>query len=128
MADSGTQPQAGPPHTSSTPLGVLAAAVQEVAGQTVVLGFVDQGYTSEAPATAVAAHGITLEVITLPKAKRASCCCRGAGSSSAPSRGPRSRRLAEDYERLPETVAGLHFVAFACLMLHRLVTLAAQSP
>src|SRR5215208_7115516 len=26
----------------------------------------------------------------------------------------------------PETVAGLHFVAFACLMLHRLLTVAAQ--
>ena len=38
------------------------------------------------------------------------------------------RRLAKDYERLPETVAGLHFVAFACLLLHRLITLAAQSP
>jgi hypothetical protein len=31
----------------------------------------------------------------------------------------RFRRLAKDYERLPETVAGLHFAAFACLMLHR---------
>ena len=30
----------------------------------------------------------------------------------------RCRRLARDYERLPETLAGLHFVAFACLMLH----------
>ena len=40
----------------------------------------------------------------------------------------RFRRLAKDYERLPETVAGLHFVAFACLMLHRLLTVAAQSP
>ena len=40
----------------------------------------------------------------------------------------RFRRLAKDYERLPETVAGLHFVAFACLMLHRLITVAAQSP
>jgi hypothetical protein len=29
---------------------------------------------------------------------------------------------------LPATVAGLHFVAFACLMLHRLLTVAAQSP
>ncbi|MDP9370016.1 MAG: IS5/IS1182 family transposase, partial [Chloroflexota bacterium] len=38
------------------------------------------------------------------------------------------RRLARDYERLPNTVAGLHFVAFACLMLHRLVTVVAQSP
>ena len=33
----------------------------------------------------------------------------------------RSRRLIKDYERLPETVAGLHFVAFACLMLARAV-------
>ena len=31
------------------------------------------------------------------------------------------RRLASDYERLPETVAGLHFVAFAGLMLHRVM-------
>ena len=29
----------------------------------------------------------------------------------------RFRRLVRDYERLPETVRGLHFVAFACLML-----------
>ena len=33
----------------------------------------------------------------------------------------RFRRLAKDYERLPKTVAGLHFVAFACLMLNRAV-------
>jgi transposase len=31
----------------------------------------------------------------------------------------RCRRLALDYERLPETLAGLHFVAFAMLMLTR---------
>ncbi|MSS71487.1 MAG: IS5/IS1182 family transposase, partial [Candidatus Latescibacteria bacterium] len=29
----------------------------------------------------------------------------------------RFRRLAKDYERLPETVAGLYFVVFAILML-----------
>ncbi len=33
----------------------------------------------------------------------------------------RCRRLARDYERLPKTVAGLHFVAFAVLMLHRVI-------
>lgn len=33
----------------------------------------------------------------------------------------RFRRLARDYERLPETVRGLHFVAIACLMLHRVM-------
>jgi hypothetical protein len=25
------------------------------------------------------------------------------------------------YERLPNVLAGLHFIAFACLMLHRLI-------
>ena len=40
----------------------------------------------------------------------------------------RFRRLARDYERLPETVAGLHFLAFACLLLHRFIPLLAESP
>jgi len=40
----------------------------------------------------------------------------------------RFRRLTRDYERLPETVAGLHFVAIACVMVHRLVMSIAQSP
>ena len=29
------------------------------------------------------------------------------------------QRLVKDYERLPATVAGMHFVAFACLFLTR---------
>ena len=39
----------------------------------------------------------------------------------------RFRRLARDYERLPETLAGLHFLAFAFLMLARIAALVAQS-
>ena len=35
----------------------------------------------------------------------------------------RFRRLVRDYERLPETLAGLHFVAFAMLLAQRLVEL-----
>jgi transposase len=31
----------------------------------------------------------------------------------------RFRRLARDYERLATTLAGLHLVVFACLMLHQ---------
>ena len=34
----------------------------------------------------------------------------------------RFRRLAKDYERLPKTMTGLHFMAFACFMLNRAVT------
>ena len=40
----------------------------------------------------------------------------------------RSRRFARDYERLPATLAGLYFVAFACLMLARIAKLIAESP
>ena len=38
----------------------------------------------------------------------------------------RFRRLARDYERLPETLAGLHFLAFTILMLRRFVELMAH--
>ena len=38
-------------------------------------------------------------------------------------RAARFRRLARDYERLAETLAGWHFVAFAILMLKRFVEL-----
>jgi hypothetical protein len=36
--------------------------------------------------------------------------------------------LAKVYARLPEVVAGLHFVAFVTLTVHRLVTVVARSP
>jgi len=39
----------------------------------------------------------------------------------------RFRRLARDYERLLETLVGLHFVAFAILPAHRFVTCMVQS-
>jgi len=32
----------------------------------------------------------------------------------------RFRRLARDYERLSKTLAGLHLLAFACILLRRL--------
>jgi transposase len=41
--------------------------------------------------------------------------------------GARFRHLARDYERLPDTLAGLHFLAFAILMLRRFVQLLLQS-
>lgn len=40
----------------------------------------------------------------------------------------RFRRLVRDYERLPGTVAGLHVIAFACLMLHRAVLILGIGP
>jgi transposase len=110
-------------------VGILAAAVQAATGDAVEVAFVDEGYTGDEPVTQAAAHGIRLEVIKLPTAKH--------GFVLLPRRwvvertfawAARFRRLARDYERLPETFAGLHFVAFACLMLHRMIAVAAQSP
>jgi transposase len=39
----------------------------------------------------------------------------------------RFRRLARDYERLPETLIGFHFVVFTLLMLGNAVTLLQSS-
>jgi len=98
----------------------LAEAVQQVTGETVELSYMDQGYTGEEAAEAAQEHGIQLEVVKLPGAKR--------GFGLLPRRrvversfawASRFRRLAKDYERLPETLIGLHFVAFVCLMLQR---------
>ncbi len=105
----------------------LAAQVQEATGQSVELAYVDQGYTGEQPAQDAAAHGIRLAVVKLPEAKK--------GFVLLPRRwvversfawATRFRRLARDYERLPETLAGLHFLAFAILMLHRFVDVMAH--
>jgi transposase len=48
----------------------LAQAVQEVTNEHVEVAFVDQNYTGEDPAKAAQEHGITLQVVKLPEAKR----------------------------------------------------------
>ncbi len=103
-------------------VGELMKEVQAATGGEVQLAYVDQGYTGPAPAAAAAARGVALEVVRLPGAKK--------GFVLLPRRWVversiawmrRFRRLARDYERLPETVAGLHFLAFACILLTRAV-------
>lgn len=103
-------------------VGELAEKVQEVTGETVELAFVDQGYTGEAAQQQAKEYGMRLEVVKLAEAKKGFVLLprrwvveRSFGWAS------RFRRLARDYERLPETLAGLHFLAFAILMLKRFV-------
>jgi len=100
----------------------LAQQVQAVTGEAVQVAFVDQGYTGEAAQQQAAAHGLRLEVVKLPDAKH--------GFVLLPRRWvversfgwmARFRRLARDYERLPDTLKGLHFLAFAILMAHRFI-------
>lgn len=110
-------------------VAVLAEAVQAATGHTVEVAFVDQGYTGPAAAQAAAQQGIALTVVKLEQAKR--------GFILLPRRwvversfawATRFRRLAKDYERLPQVVEGLYFLAFLSLMLKRLLVFAAQSP
>jgi transposase len=91
-----------------------AEAVQEATGDSVELASVDQGYTGADAEIAAADEGIDLEVVKLDDAKR--------GFVLLPRRwvversygwAARFRRLARDYERLSETLEGMHYVAFS---------------
>jgi transposase len=98
----------------------LAQTVQQVTGESVELAYVDQGYTGERAAEAAESHGIALGVVKHPEAKKGFVLLpRRWVVERSFSWATRFRRLVKDYERLPETVAALHFVAFACLMLTR---------
>lgn len=96
----------------------LCQQVQQATGHTVKLAWADQGYTGEQPRLEAAEHGIELQVVKLPEAKK--------GFVLLPRRWvversfawlARFRRLSRDFERMPEVLAGLHFVVFAMLML-----------
>lgn len=105
-------------------VGQLCEELQAVTGESVEIAFVDQGYTGERAAEAAAAHGIQLEVVKLPEAKRGFVLLprRWVVERSFGWTG-RFRRLARDYERLAETLKGLHYVAFAILFVKKLVEL-----
>jgi transposase len=98
----------------------LSRQVQEITEKNVQLAWVDQGYTGDRAKADAEAHGISLEVVKLAGSKKGFVLLprrwvveRSFGWKS------RFRRLVRDYERLPEVLAGLHFVVFACLMLTR---------
>jgi transposase len=99
----------------------LAESVQEITGEHIELAYVDQGYTGETAAQAAEKHGLRLEVVKHTEVKR--------GFVLLPRRwvversfawAARFRRLARDYERLAKTLAALHYLAFAILMLANL--------
>lgn len=100
----------------------LAQDVQEVTQHSVEVAFVDEGYTGDDAKADAKEAGIELSVVKLPEAKK--------GFVLLPRRWvversfawtTRFRRLARDFERLPETFRSLHFLAFAILMLQNFV-------
>jgi transposase len=96
----------------------LTAKVQEVTGGNVTIAFVDQGYTGQAAADQAKANGIELEVVKHTEAKKGFVLLprRWVVERSFGWLG-RFRRLARDYERLTETLAGWHWLAFLGILL-----------
>ena len=100
----------------------LAAEVQEATGENVEVAFVDQGYTGEQAKQDAEKAGIDLIVVKVEEAKKGFVLLprrwvveRSFGWSA------RFRRLVRDFERSAETLKGLHFVAFAMLMLAKFI-------
>jgi transposase len=96
----------------------LAEEIQQATGDRVTVAFVDQGYTGEDAARQASDHGIKLEVVKHTEAKK--------GFILLPRRWVvertfgwlgRFRRLARDYERLSEVLAGWHWLAAIALLL-----------
>lgn len=92
---------------------VLVEQVQQVTEETVEVAFVDQAYTGEQAVQDAEAHGVRLEVVKLPEAKKGFVLLprrwiveRSFGWMS------RFRRLVRDYERLAETLVGFHLIAY----------------
>lgn len=102
-------------------VGQLAQAVQEPTGESVELAYVDQGpHWREG---CQRGGGSWYEVGGC-KARRGQAGLRGAAAPLGGGAGYRMgvttfSGLVKDYERLPATLAGLHFVAFACLFLQQ---------
>ena len=101
--------------------------VQHVTGNSVKVVWADQGYTGEQAQQDAQSQGIELKVVRLPEAKK--------GFVLLPRRWvversfawmARFRRLSRDFERLPEVLAGLHFVAFVMLMAPKVASFLAE--
>jgi transposase len=109
-------------------VGELAQEIQEVTGESVTLTYADQDYTGQRAVNAAKSQGIELMVMKLPEAKK--------GIVLLPRRwvvkrsftwASRFRRLARDYERWPQTLASMHLVTYACLMIAKAIPLMTQS-
>jgi len=96
----------------------LCQATQELTGEAVTAAFVDQGYSGEQVRDDAELWGIDLLVVQKPGTSR--------GFLLVPRRWvverffaltSRFRRLAKDFERLPEVLAGMHYLAYGILLL-----------
>ena len=102
-------------------VGVLAEAVQEVTGENVQLAWSDQGYTGKQAAQAARRKGHRTGGRQAGRGQERLCTlAQKVGGRAHFGWIARCRRLARDYERLPHTFAGLHWIMFAGPLLARL--------
>jgi transposase len=108
--------------SSARQLSAVAPRVQEVTGETGEA--LDAASTGEETAATTQEQGMRLVVVQRPQGSH--------GVVLLPKRWvverrfawvSRYRRLTRDYERLPAPLAGLHFAAFICLLLPKLLRL-----
>jgi len=111
-----------PPTSKRAQVRARSRQVQKVSSQTVRLACADQGYAGAEPPQTAGDDGIDLQIIKSPEARKGFVLLprrwvvkRSFGWAN------RFRRLARDDERLPETLAGLHFFVFAIFMLSHVV-------
>jgi transposase len=106
------------------------AQVKELAEQvqaSVEVALVDPGYTGDPPAQEAQAAGMELMVAKLPESKKGFVLLSIRWVVERSFNWTASfRRLARDFERTPEVLRGLHFVAFAILMLQAFIKTIAQ--
>lgn len=94
----------------------LAEEMQQVTGGTVEMAYVDQGYTGPVAAEAAQSHGMRLEIVKHPLARRGFVLLPRCGVVERSfAWAARFRRLTRDYERLDTTLKGFHYICFACL-------------
>jgi hypothetical protein len=82
------------------------------------IAFADHGYTGDGCAEAARNEGVELKVIRLLEAKESFLLLQRRWVVERSFIWlNRFRRLTKDYERLPETLAYLHFVVFSVLLI-----------
>lgn len=98
-------------------MAALAEQIQRVTFESVAVAFVDQGYAVEQPTAAAEHQGTRLEVINVPSAQRGFVLLPPDWVTERSFAWmTRFRRLAHDYERLTEMLAGFPFITFTVLM------------
>lgn len=108
-------------------VSALAQQVQEVTSEAVELVLADQGYTGDQAQEQAEKQGITLMVVKHTAAKKGFVLLpRHWGVERSFCWVAGIRQLASDYERLAESLKGMHVAAFVCLMLGKLVAMLAQ--